>query len=331
MVKEGSTSGGSLSLQNCTLHGGSLTVNNVNNNQSANAFDSAFDGTVITINNPSGVNNFRGYNDAYLSGATKLPIENGDPLDQTSFNWQSGPLGNFYLPANSPLIDTGDQQASAISVTVNTPNIGSQNTLNAFTTQTSQEPDCGTVDIGYHYPANVTYLLPPNAYWTATLTEDPADGDPSHHPTPYNEGTLQAPFGYGYDDLNISPYTISPPIHSFWPSGYADALGQYSEMRLQTTVYIPYNVDLSQIKWYAAVDNYYAVIVNGHFAGGWDSGEYNGGPAQWYEGDPTLFDSTLIHGNNDIVVYIRDYGWIDYFSMIMILGGDCYPVEGTLY
>jgi hypothetical protein len=59
----------------------------------------------------------------------------------TAFNWQSGPLGNYYLPSDSLLIATGNTTADQLG-------------LSAFTTQTNQVPE-GTalVDIGYHYMA----------------------------------------------------------------------------------------------------------------------------------------------------------------------------------
>jgi hypothetical protein len=162
-VEEGGPSGGYLYLQNCTLHGGRLNVNNVNNNQSAQAYDSAFDGTVITINNPNG--SFSGSHNAYLSNATKLPNDNGDggPPDQTSFNWQSGLLGYFYLPANSPLIDHGDNY-QGLGISGN----------GAFTTQTTGMPDYNTVDIGYHYYDDIFYQMCPNTvnspqYWDFCL------------------------------------------------------------------------------------------------------------------------------------------------------------------
>ncbi len=342
MVGGDSLSGAYISLQNCTLNGGRLTVNNFNNHQSVRAYDSAFDGTVITINNPNG-GNFSGQNDAYLSGATTLPNEDiaSDQFVFGSFNWQSGLLGNFYLPANSPLVDTGDKQASDISVIVNTPIVGSWNTdgsenyLDAFTTQTNQAPDFGAVDIGYHYPANPPLLLGQNANWHVWLEADPAwleypwDSCGMLPKTlPYDEGFLQAPFGSGY---NISTlHTISPPINNCWPNG--DSVYDPSIMKLETIVYIPNNVDLSKIKFFVAIDNYFSLTVNGYTVGGWDSDDLTGGAAKWMivTNLNNIFQACLQPGNNYIQATVEDYGEVDYFDMIITTNA-WFPIHGPLY
>jgi hypothetical protein len=67
----------------------------------------------------------------------------GNPNDLTvdDFNWQSGPLGNFYLPSDSTLINAGSAPANQLG-------------LYHFTTQTNQVKEANsTVDIGYHYVA----------------------------------------------------------------------------------------------------------------------------------------------------------------------------------
>ncbi|HTQ52092.1 MAG TPA: Ig-like domain-containing protein [Candidatus Acidoferrales bacterium] len=146
-----------LTMQNCTLHGGSLYLSqsNPSENASLTVGDSAFDGTEITITNtPNGTADISGVHDAYLTNATKLPHESNDPADQTNFNWQIGQLGNYYLPPGSPLINAGDQSASGIpDSTGYVPK-----DLSIFTTQTNQMPEsaknpAGNVDIGYHHAA----------------------------------------------------------------------------------------------------------------------------------------------------------------------------------
>jgi hypothetical protein len=58
-----------------------------------------------------------------------------------SFNWQTGPLGNYYLSADSPLVDAGSQSAEFAN-------------LFHYTTQTNQVIEGNSpVDIGYHYVA----------------------------------------------------------------------------------------------------------------------------------------------------------------------------------
>lgn len=185
---------GDLSLQNCTLRDGSLTVNNLNNNTSIEAYDSAFDGTSITLENNPGVS---AANNAYPSGVSPLPNDANDVFVSGGFNWQSGPLGNFYLPPDSPLINTGDQAANQVSANVEVN--GGVHMLAAplsiFTTQTNQisrQVDTNMVDIGYHYPlpfAGSDLLISGNdPYW-------------------YNDGASIDT----YDTLNVSP------INSFLP------------------------------------------------------------------------------------------------------------------
>jgi hypothetical protein len=59
----------------------------------------------------------------------------------TNFNWQVGPLGSYYQPPNSPLIDRGSITANLIG-------------LYFYTTQTNQTLEADSpVDIGFHYMA----------------------------------------------------------------------------------------------------------------------------------------------------------------------------------
>jgi hypothetical protein len=64
-----------------------------------------------------------------------------DIVLSSAFAWQSGPLGDFYHPTNSVLIDEGDVGADVQG-------------LYHFTTLTNQTKETtSTVDIGYHYVA----------------------------------------------------------------------------------------------------------------------------------------------------------------------------------
>jgi hypothetical protein len=88
-------------------------------------------------------NTVNGYN-AYIgdTNLTKRLIPSGaaDVL-LSSLVYQSGPLGDFYQPTNSALINTG-------SVTANL------NSLYHYTTTTNQVKETNSVvDVGYHYVA----------------------------------------------------------------------------------------------------------------------------------------------------------------------------------
>jgi hypothetical protein len=101
-----------------------------------NAFDmlSAFQidvGTSVTLDH-----------NAYLNGAvwpTNWPPQTYDIV--TNLSWETGPLGNYYQPANSPLIDQGSTTADALG-------------LYHYTTENNQMKETNSVvDIGCHYVA----------------------------------------------------------------------------------------------------------------------------------------------------------------------------------
>jgi archaellum component FlaF (FlaF/FlaG flagellin family) len=83
---------------------------------------------------------------AYLNGATDPSAGTGDIV--TNITWVAGPLGNFYQPSNSPLINAGNTTADQLG-------------LYHFTTQTNEVPETNSiVDIGYHYVATDAYGNP---------------------------------------------------------------------------------------------------------------------------------------------------------------------------
>ena len=100
------------------------------------AFNNAFDSCTIT--NCTLTN---GYN-AYLNYTGRLnPTNVNDVVQSNTLSYQSGPLGSFYQPANSALIDKGNTNASLLG-------------LYHFTTQTNQVKETNSiVDIGLHYVA----------------------------------------------------------------------------------------------------------------------------------------------------------------------------------
>ncbi len=103
---------------------------------SANLFD-----TTGTFNS-TGAGHLTGGDNAFYNCSDGLSLST-DTTYSGEPGYQDGPLGNYYLPPGSPLIDAGDTTAAVVG-------------LNSFTTQTNQTPDTGTVDIGYHYPTSVT-------------------------------------------------------------------------------------------------------------------------------------------------------------------------------
>ncbi len=108
-----------------------LFINNgsaswTNKNNAYDAVDAYMDGSIS--------------NNAYLNGAIReSPLQTNDIV--TNLTWVNGPLGNYYQPTNSPLINMGSTTADQLG-------------LYHYTVLTNQVPETNSiVDIGYHYVA----------------------------------------------------------------------------------------------------------------------------------------------------------------------------------
>ena len=128
-------------LRNCTFLGGSLSLTQCDPS-SCNIEDTAFEDTALNLS--SGFYEDPSYAlfdyNAYLSGSSTLPGGTNNCF-VSDFNWQSGPLGNNYLPSDSVLTNAGSTTADQVG-------------LYHFTTQTNQVKEGNSVvDIGYHYVA----------------------------------------------------------------------------------------------------------------------------------------------------------------------------------
>jgi len=78
---------------------------------------------------------------AFVTNQDQLSLTGAHDVIVTNFNWQTGWLGNYYLPTNSLLINAGSTTADQVG-------------LYPFTTQTNQtEEGYSIVDVGYHYVA----------------------------------------------------------------------------------------------------------------------------------------------------------------------------------
>ncbi len=100
------------------------------------AFNNAFD--TCTFINSTLTNSYN----AYLNCNGRLyPTNVNDIVSAGSLAYQTGPLGNFYQPANSPLINAGSTTADQVG-------------LYHYTTTTNQVKEAySIVDIGFHYVA----------------------------------------------------------------------------------------------------------------------------------------------------------------------------------
>jgi hypothetical protein len=142
----------SFAFQNCTWWQGSFNPNRYGTGASQwTILNTTFDGTgIATYDARGGSTSYTTFNyNAFLSGSNLLEtVGSHDLTNNTSFNWESSWLGNYYLPTNSPLINAGSTNANYLG-------------LYHFTTQTNQvvEGD-SVVDIGYHYVATDQYGNP---------------------------------------------------------------------------------------------------------------------------------------------------------------------------
>ena len=99
--------------------------------------DNAFDGCQATLEGSCS-------NNAYLNGATNSVLSSGDIY--TNLAWVTGPLGAFYQPTNSPLINAGSRTADLAGLFHYTVVTNLVNSLEIKETNS-------VVDIGYHYVA----------------------------------------------------------------------------------------------------------------------------------------------------------------------------------
>ena len=110
--------------------------------------DNLFDRTSI----PDGLGGdgvtYDGGHNAYVTNCDMLdPTYPSDIILTNSLNYQTGPSGNFYQPANSRLIDAGSATADRLD-------------FYDYITQTNQtgRSRASQVDIGYHYVALDAYM-----------------------------------------------------------------------------------------------------------------------------------------------------------------------------
>ena len=123
-----------------------VTLRSYSNSNIWFLFNNDFDGCAITTTTPSKKSTVQhltvnGYN-AYLNCTNRLSPTNAfDIVTNATLAYQTGPLGNFYQPTTSRLIDKGSTNANLLG-------------LYHYTTQTNQMKETNsTVDIGYHYIA----------------------------------------------------------------------------------------------------------------------------------------------------------------------------------
>jgi hypothetical protein len=187
-------------LRNNLFYGGTLDLLPFGTSHSV-VQDNLFDRTSIVDNSASCT--YTGYN-AYVTNCDRLrPTSAGDIILTNSPAYQTGPLGAFYQPTNSPLVDRGSESVDAAGLT-------------GYTILTNQTPDTGTVDIGFHYR---DFAIRPGFNQNILAPND--DGSTPSVPLPFtiNFFTNLEPALYvnnngnvTFDDL-LSTYTPEPLVN----------------------------------------------------------------------------------------------------------------------
>lgn len=122
---------------------------------------------------------------AYFNTSFRLSPTNGTEVISTNtMAYQSGPLGDYYQPTNSPLTNAGSTTANLVG-------------LYDYTTQTNQVKETNsTVDIGYHYVATDTNGLPADTFWL---------GIPDYVADPAGNGALATWLIQNFGHLGVDP------------------------------------------------------------------------------------------------------------------------------
>ena len=123
-----------LRMTNNLLYAANITLSQPSGG-SWSAFNNDFDTCTFTISSLTGYNAFLNCFGSFTP-PTDFYFVSGSTLA-----YQAGPLGNFYQPTNSPLIDIGSTNANLVG-------------LFYYTTSTNEMIESSSiVDIGYHYAA----------------------------------------------------------------------------------------------------------------------------------------------------------------------------------
>ncbi len=210
--------------------------------------DNLFDHATI-VNNSVSYTYTGGYN-AYLYGQNRMqPTYTNDyVLLAHGFPYQTGPLGNYYEPTNSQLINRGSQTAAAAG-------------LANYTILTNQAPDSGTVDIGFHYQVSGNdstgtdfWLAFGNTYFI-------------YNSAPNLFLYISSPVP-ATGTISISGHIVNGPVLTVTGCGDATVNGTYT---------------LTNTTGQELIDGFYQTVYAkgtlqvGYFAGEWDLFEYDSG------------------------------------------------------
>ncbi|MGA2866767.1 MAG: hypothetical protein ABSF95_20020 [Verrucomicrobiota bacterium] len=137
--KDGQTS----HLRNCLVYGGSFNFGPTN----SVIYDNLFDQLAMANWIGGWSNSYTGGYNAYITNCSRLqPTKTNDIILTASPSYQAGPLGGYYLPTNSVLINAGSMSAANVGLYHYTVTTNLMNNLQIKETNT-------VVDVTYHYVA----------------------------------------------------------------------------------------------------------------------------------------------------------------------------------
>ena len=162
--------------RNCTIKGQAFTLDRsgAGGYTYVSIRDCAFDGTTLSTADTYATNpTYTDFNfNAFITNTSYTYPSGSNDVYVTDFNWQVGPLGSWYLPSDSTLIDAGSFTNSALAGEYH------------YTTQTNQTPEANfPLDIGLHRIA-----LDVNG----SANDADADGIPDYLEDPNGNGAVDS-------------------------------------------------------------------------------------------------------------------------------------------
>ena len=230
-------------LRNCTFHAGQFSVNRNINMTAISVRDCAFDATTNSTadanSSNSSLSDFS--NNAFSTNTpATTPIGSG-VVWVTNFNWVRGPLGFYYVPTNSAVVDAGSR---------NSTNAG----LYHFTTTSPKETNT-IVDIGYHSVA-----VTPVAAATVWVDDSIPPSTIGLNSDSWNWSTTPAPYSGSY--CHVSDNVAGMHQHYFynssvtWTPGPSDTIICYvylTQTNLPSEVMLQWEVTDSSYWYHRAI------------------------------------------------------------------------------
>jgi len=203
---DSSSAGAPCILQNCLSVNGTLELaRSATQTPSWTIQDGAFDHTATLFYDGQNANpayTFFDYN-AFLTNQARLETNGANDVVVTNFAWEVGPLGNYYQPSNSPLINVGGRTANLVGLYHYTVTTNLVSGLEVKETNS-------VIDIGYHFVAVDSHGVP---------IDTNGDGIPDYLEDANGNGTVDSgEIGWNIiGDLGLKVIITRPKSNSVLP------------------------------------------------------------------------------------------------------------------